>query len=269
MSLGNTLDQTAKMMGRSHDIRFDRLMPGYHDRIRANASDTSSKVVSSNFSTIVVKLTIAMALMAMVIFSAASFYSNFITKGISSTSENIRQIVIGDDVISIPENMIRFHSQRQSHNLNRLDLFVDWPSMKGYQAETAGIFDSMEAGSPILFVSLEPRDMTKDMSGRIDSIYEKFFSGPPIDAGNGLVRQPFAADSAYFSEDLFYEANSPYPYAARCVRDNKQIADPFCIRDIHIGRDLMLTYRFHIKYLPDWLSMDRAVRETFGVMIAK
>ncbi|MGB7286683.1 MAG: hypothetical protein WBC71_07120 [Salaquimonas sp.] len=267
--MANTIEDTARLMGRNHDIRFDRLMPGYHDRLQQSAQTDKKPITSATFPALVIKLCVLMALAAAVIFSAASFYGSIIAQGGHSSSVEIHQVVIGDDVISVPENMIRFRSQRNQNNLSRLDLYAHWPSMQGYNPGNAGIFDSPDTGMPILFVSLEPRDMTKDMSGRISSIYGNFFAGPPIDAGNGLVRRPFSSESAYFSEDLYYEANSPYPFAARCVRQSKQISDPFCIRDIHIGRDMMLTYRFHISLLPDWLAMDRAVRETYSAMLSK
>ena len=267
--MANTVEETARLMGRTHDIRFDRLMPGYHDRIANSANIPQERFVSENFPIMVIKLCLFMAIAATILFSAAKFYGSIIAQGGHSSSMELRQIVIGDDVIAVPENMIRFRSQRNQYNLNQLDLYAHWPSMQGYNSENTFVFDSSDPAAPLLFVTIEPRDMTKDMSGRISSIYENFFAGPPIEAGNGLVRRAFSSESAYFSEDLYYEANSPYPFAARCIHENKNIADPFCIRDIHIGRDLMLTYRFHAEFLPDWLAMDRAVRDRFSAMLVQ
>ncbi len=267
--MANTVEETARLMGRTHDIRFDRLMPGYHDRIANSANIPQERFVSENFPIMVIKLCLFMAIAATILFSAAKFYGSIIAQGGHSSSMELRQIVIGDDVIAVPENMIRFRSQRNQYNLNQLDLYAHWPSMQGYNSENTFVFDSSDPAAPLLFVTIEPRHMTKDMSGRISSIYENFFAGPPIEAGNGLVRRAFSSESAYFSEDLYYEANSPYPFAARCIHENKNIADPFCIRDIHIGRDLMLTYRFHAEFLPDWLAMDRAVRDRFSAMLVQ
>ena len=267
--MANTVEDTARMLGRTHDIRFDRLMPGYHDRIAGNAKSSQERLISENFPAMVIKLCLFMVISATILFSAAKFYGSIIAQGGHSTNVERHQIVIGDDVIAVPENMIRFRSQRNQHNLSQLDLYAQWPGIEGYNADNAAIFDSADPAAPLLFITIEPRDMTKDMSGRISSIYEKFFAGPPVDAGNGLVRRPFSSESAYFSEDLYYEADSPYPFAARCVRENKNMADPFCIRDIHIGRDLMITYRFHARFLPDWLAMDRAVRDHFTAMLVE
>lgn len=265
----NTVEQTARLLGRNHDIRFDRLMPGYYDNLQNAQSEQKPPLVSSNFPALVMKLCIFMALSAVIIYSAAGYYGSIIAKGGHSTSLTHHQILIGDDLVNAPENMIRFRSQRKSGSLNRLDLYLHWPTMSGYSNELADAFNSTNPATPILYVALEPRDMSSDMSGRVGSIYETFFSGPPVDADNGLVRRAFSANSAYFSEDLYYEAGSPYPFAARCIRESDKVAGSFCIRDIHIGRDLMLTYRFHKSLLPEWMGLDNAVRKTFGSMLAK
>ena len=199
--MAKTFEETARMMGRTHDIRFDRLMPGYQDRLQNEAVEKPASI-SHSFLLLLVKVCVVMALIAVALFAAASFYGSLIAKGGNTTSLAQKQYVIGDDVITLAENMIRFKSQRNSPNPVRLDLFMHWPSMEGYSDEKASMFDTLDGSSPIIFVSLEPRDMTKDMSGRVATIYEKFFSGPPIDAGNGLVRRAFSADSAYFSKDL-------------------------------------------------------------------
>jgi len=266
--MANTVEETAKLMGRTHDIRFDRLMPGYHDRLQ-QGKQPSEPAITASFLALIAKVCAFMLVVAGILYYAADFYGEIIAQGGNSTDTSLRQISIGDDVISVPANMIRFRTQRNATNLDRLDLFAQWPAMTGYTAEAAPIFDSMDPAAPVIFISLTPRDMTKDMSGRINAIYEKFFSGPPVDAGNGLVRRAFSADSAYFNEDLYYEMGSPYPYAARCVRENDRIAGPFCLRDIHVGRDTTLTYRFNANLLPQWMAMDQMVREKIAAMIAE
>ncbi len=267
--MANTVDHTAQLLGRNHDIRFDRLMPGYHDRLQESRNGSRPTSVSRDFRNLVFRICAFLAIATSLIYIAASFYGSLIARGSNSPSNTPHQIVVGSDVVTVPENMIRFRSQRASVELARLDLHAHWPSMNGYSETLSEAFNSTDPATPILYVALEPRDMAKDMSGRIGTIYEKFFSGPPVEAGNGLVRRAFSTESAYFSEDLYYEAGSPYPFAARCIRESDQLAGPFCIRDIHIGRDMMLTYRFHSSLLKDWMAMDRAVRETFGSMVAR
>lgn len=266
--MANTVEQAARLLGRNHDVRFDRLMPGYHDRLKNTASSDQTPIVSENFPLLVGKLCLVMAVAAGLIYGAAGYYGSLLAKAGYSASAQLHQVEMGNELINVPENMIRFKSQRRSGSLKRLDLFVHWPTMAGYSEQHANVFNSNDPAAPILYAAIEPRDMTRDMSGRIASIYESFFSGPPVEAGHGLVRRAFSANSAYFSEDLYYEAASPYPFAARCIRESDKTAGSFCIRDIHIGRDLMVTYRFHASLLRDWMALDHGIRDTFTRLLA-
>jgi len=266
--MANTVKQTARLLGRNHEVRFDRLMPGYHDRLHSDAGSEKTPVVSENFPILVGKLCLFMALAAAAIYGAASYYGSLIAMGGHSASDRTHQIVLGNDLINVPENLIRFKSQRRSGDVNRLDVYLHWPSMEGFSDSRVGAFTSTDPATPVIYAAIELRDMSSDMSGRVSSIYESFFSGPPVDAGNGLVRRTFSANSAYFSEDLYYEVGSPYPYAARCIRESDKVAGSFCIRDIHIGRDLMVTYRFHASLLSDWMAMDHAIRSKLTGMLA-
>ena len=285
--MNTAINTTAANYGRSFDTRFDRQMPGYTDRLNGAANNGpasgqgagsgggtggatgDSKIISASFLGLLFKITGFMALAAIVFYFTSSWYGDLVSKGGHTNDVSLRRIVIVNDLVNIPANMIRFASQRNAKSLQRLDLYAHWPSLSGYSDELAKDFDSMADNSPLLFISLEPKSMSKDMTGRIEDIYELFFGGPPVDAGNGLVRRAFSSESAFFSEDLYYEADSPYPFAARCIRESDKIAAPFCIRDIHIGHDLMLTYRFHAKLLPQWMTLDRAVRQKIAAMVQR
>lgn len=266
--MANTVEQTARMLGRTHDVRFDPLMPGYHERLREKANGDQAPVISENFPILVGKICLFMAIATVVIYAAAAYYGSLIAKGGHSASGRVHQIVLGNDLVNVSENMIRFNSQRKSGDLARLDLYLHWPSMEGFSDARSGAFTSIDPSTPIIYAAIEPRDMSSDMSGRVSSIYETFFSGPPVDAGNGLVRRTFSSNSAYFSEDLYYEVGSPYPYAARCIRESDRLAGSFCIRDIHIGSDLMVTYRFHASLLGDWMAMDHSIRTAITGMLS-
>ena len=277
--MNTVISTTAANYGRSFDTRFDRQMPNYSDRLNCTENKNlnpgqgdatgDKKIISASFLGLLFKVSGFMALAAIVFYVLSAWYGELVSKGGHTNDDSLRKIVIVNDLVNVPANMIRFPSQRKAKSVTRLDLYAHWPSLNGYSDELAKDLDSMADNSPLLFVSLEPRTMSKDMTGRIENIYELFFGGPPVDAGNGLVRRAFSSESAFFSEDLYYEANSPYPFAARCIRESDKIAAPICIRDIHIGHDLMLTYRFHTSLLPQWMTLDRAVRRRFAAMIQR
>lgn len=266
--MDSTIEEAARKLGRSSDIRFDRLMPSYHEKMRNRAAEHATPpAIRTGFLLIVLKCLIAMALIAAALFGLSRYYGDMVAKGGHSTDTRLHKVRIGSEMFAIPENMIRFGSHRQSTVSERIDLYLHWPTLEGYTEERAAAFDTLDAELPVIFVSLEPRQMSRDMSGRVQEIYEKFFSGPPVDAGHGLVRRAFSSESAYFMEDLYYEPDSPYPYAIRCIRESDTIADPFCIRDIHIGKATSATYRFHSALLPDWLRIDQLLRKRISAMI--
>lgn len=184
-----------------------------------------------------------------------------------TADETPRQIVVGNDVLNIPANLIRFRSQRNAAQAGRVDLFALWPALEGYSETNAEAFTGAEVNEKLIFVTIEPRTMTQDMSGRIGPIYEKFFTGPPVDAGHGLLKRPLSASGGFGAEELWYEAASPYPYAVRCVRNDAGAGTPYCLRDLHMGRDITVTYRFHSALIGEWMEIEQAVRNRINKML--
>lgn len=182
---------------------------------------------------------------------------------------SMRQIEIGNDVLAVQANHIRFRSQRRNGIVDRADLYFFWPQMSGFTEALENEFNSDTVNPNILFVTLEPRRMSRDMSGRIDAIYRKFFVGAPTSAPGGLLRQNLSTASGYAGEYLVFERSNPQPFVARCVEDSEAGATPYCIRDFHIGRDISVTYRFHISLLDQWMPLDYAIRASINAMIVQ
>lgn len=280
--MARTYDQIASEYGRGFDLNFNRNMPNYHDRANTspdshdplhflvkNNPTPSENVEAASLAKLAIKVTCIMALIAGAFYILAGWYGDVVSKAGHTTDQSTKIFSIKNNFIEVPLNMVRFGHQRNSGSLDRIDLYAHWPNLEGYSEANAADFDSLEDNAPLIFISLEPQNMSREMSGRIDTIYSKFFAGPPIDAGNGLVRRAFSADSAYFSEDLYYEIDNPSPYAARCIRENDKVAASFCMRDIHVGNGLTLTYRFHASLLPKWRALEKSIRAKYNTMIAK
>ncbi len=114
--------------------------------------------------------------------------------------------------------MIRFRSQRRSSSLDRLDLYLLWPEMAGYSEAMKEEFNRTTINPAILFLTIEPRTMSQDMTGRIPAIYAKFMEGPETDAGFGLKRRALSAEGGFGGEELWYEAEQPLPLC-RALRE--------------------------------------------------
>ncbi len=250
------------IVGNGMKSRASSPEPGTSSPDGSRPSAEGSKTRSRKLSTLpILFFTCGLFCLAITLYGLAGLFGEQLSRGGHSASDKKLEMVVANSVLSVPENLIRFSTQRRAGAHQHLELYLHWPSLSGYQDKLRENFSSANNQASLIFLRIEPRSMSLDMSGRIGPIYSKFFNGVPSRGIAGLVRQPLTAEGGFIDEDLYYEAGSPYPFAARCVRVGSTIATPFCIRDIHIGPDLMLTYRFHVKHLPHWIKIDSEIRK--------
>ncbi|MGI9353392.1 MAG: hypothetical protein ACR2O3_17665 [Rhizobiaceae bacterium] len=261
-----TINQSFKFVensaGRQTGAAFDRRMPGHLDRIaREHANEDEKPGLSPKIAKTILVVAAVLLLLSLILYYAALLFGDDISRSGHSASTERLEIVTGNSALRIPANSIRFGNQRKAGSHQRIEMYLHWPTLSGYSDALDGAFSRTGDQSELIFMSLEPRSMSLEMSGRIEPIYSRFFKGKAKSGPAGLVMQPLSADGGFIDEDLFYEAGSPYPYAVRCVRPKSALSTPFCIRDIHIGKDLMLSYRFHVRHLPEWLKIDQSIRK--------
>lgn len=175
----------------------------------------------------------------------------------------VLEIVIGNNVLSVPANMIRFEKARRTGEAHRLDLYLKWPQMTGYTHADRDDFNHRDNLRNIIFVTVEERLMSRDMSGRLEPIYRRLLElpGGPGPAA-GLRVYAFSAESGYLNESLVVgERAGQEAFVARCLTGaaaSESLAG--CERDIHVGDHLSLTYRFPETMLANWRALDAAVR---------
>jgi hypothetical protein len=173
----------------------------------------------------------------------------------------IHEIVIGNNVISAPANAIRFERDRIDRVADRLDLYLHWPDMRGYSEAMRNDFNNLNGVKRIVFVSFEGRMMSRDMSGRFEPIYRALIDRPGTSGPAGITYFNFSKKSGYMNELLAVAARpGSEPFVARCLSgpSAEESLAP-CERDIQIGDDLSLSYRFPIELLNDWQALDQAV----------
>ena len=254
-----TINDMAAKLGRDPRHAFDRTSPR-RDPPESGSTAAPASAVRVGPAKLLSGVSLVLLAFAGVILALAHYAGAEISRGGHSTDTSAREILIGNDVLEVPANVIRFPTQRRAGDVERLDLYLRWPDMAGYTEEAASDFNSPAVNPAIVFLTIEPRSMTMDMSGRIGPIYSKFLAGPEHDAGHGLKRRALDGDSGYGGEELWYETGSPYPFAARCMAPETPGATPYCLRDIHIGRDLTVTYRFHQSLMGEWMALEKSVR---------
>lgn len=203
----------------------------------------------------------AVALASALIAAAGRWLGPAISLGGYSDDPTPREIVIGNNVLSVPANAIRFEEARHDGLAPRLDLYLRWPDLTGYSRAASDDFNNKDDRRDILFLSFEPQAMSRDMGGRFDPIYRSLVVEPGSAGENGLTLYDFRPDTGYLNEMLAV-ASQPKgePFVARCLvaaaaRDS--LAP--CQRDVLVGDELSLNYRFPRELLGDWRSLDAAV----------
>lgn len=172
------------------------------------------------------------------------------------------EIVIGNNVISASANMIRFDRQRRDGVAARLDLYLRWPGLDGYSNAARDDFNHADGSRNIIFLSFEERIMSRDMSGRLEPIYLPMLSRPGKAGPGGTKLYAFDEKSGYLNEALaIADRAEGEPFVARCL-SGESAAESLapCERDIHLGDNLSLSYRFPRELLGAWQNLDAAIR---------
>lgn len=173
-------------------------------------------------------------------------------------------ILIGQDHLRLPANIIRFDDQRRSGRTDRADLYLTWPEMEGYSHENRLRFNDVGQPESLVFLQLSQSTMSRDMSGRVEPIFSHLFEGSPEAGPAGLTLRRLKQNSGYGDEVLLIGTlPDGTTYAVRCILPGPGQASTSadCQRDIHIGDDLSLLYRFSSRLLPQWQAMEQAIRD--------
>jgi hypothetical protein len=176
----------------------------------------------------------------------------------------IHEVVIGNNVLTVPANAIRFERSRRDGIAERLDLYLRWPGMTGYTAATRNDFNNDGGEKKIIFLSFEGQMMSRDMSGRFDPIYRSLIVEPGTPGKGGITFYNFKEKSGYMNEVLAVaDRSGETPFVARCLAgESAEDSLAPCERDILIGENLSLSYRFPKELLPGWRSLEAAVLAT-------
>lgn len=169
---------------------------------------------------------------------------------------------IGLDRLRITANTIRFADQRKHGATERLDLYLLWPEMTGYSKENRRRFDDLTQTQSLIFLQLSQSTMSRDMSGRVEPIYSHLFAGTAESGPFGLSLHRFVPGAGYDGEILLTGSRHDKPvYAVRCLLPGPDgpASGSDCQRDIHVGRDLTVLYRFSSDLLSDWQRIDSAI----------
>ncbi len=224
-----------------------------------NSTTTENfEAVDSGFMLKIFYCFLALAGMSVLISFAGKQLGQSIAMAGHTDDTTLREIVIGNNVLSVPSNEIRFEHERLSGVTARLDTYLRWPTMTGYTDEARADFNHVNQSRNIVFVSFRERTMSRDMSGRMEPIYSSLIVKPGIAGPGETTLYGFREKSGYLNEVLAVgESGTGQPFVARCLTGNAAESSLApCERDIHLGDNLSMTYRFPARLLRDWKSLD-------------
>ena len=233
----------------------------------ATGNDEYAPLVSNRLLTRLIVAVAVLASLTVAISVAGRMLGEHIALAGHTENSDPVDIVIGQDQIRLPANTIRFEEQRQTGRAERIDLYLTWPEMRGYSNAQRGRFNDASRPESLIFLNLSQSTMSKDMSGRLGPIYSHLFDDRPEPGPAGLTLQRLRENSGY-GDEVFFTGIFPdgSDYAVRCMMpaDETQSTSADCQRDIHIGRDLSVLYRFSSRLLPQWQAMEARVRDYLG-----
>jgi len=211
----------------------------------------------------------ALALISLAISLAGKWFGASIAMAGYTDDPTVREVVIGNDVIAAPSNTIRFERARRDGVASRLDLYLRWPAMDGYSEDARSDFNHSRDGKRILFLAFEERIMSRDMSGRFDPIYSSLIVQPGKPGPAGVTLYDFEDKSGYLNEMLAVaQRPGKDPFVARClVGPSAEESLAPCERDVQVGGNLSLTYRFPVELLGEWQALDEAVAARTASML--
>lgn len=174
---------------------------------------------------------------------------------------------IGEDVLTVAAEVLRFSDQRKSGSYNRIELELSWPGMLPL-APNDPVRNTTSRDGRLVFIAIEPRETEFDTADRIATVYQRFLasyqtsmpgSAPAAGEPEGLLRRDFLAGTSYEGDELYFEPGSVHPFAALCFPPDKGKPPLTCLREIRLGKHLIATIRFPISALATWRQLrDRA-----------
>jgi hypothetical protein len=168
--------------------------------------------------------------------------------------------VIGSTALTVSSDLIRFPAARQDGPIDRLDLLFAWPSLSVADEMAAATLRANGEIDPLIFVTVSAQTGALDSTGRLDMVYSRVFSDEAWAGPAGLVGVALSAEAGYEGEELFFEPEGENPFVVRCLASNDAAIAETCMREVNIGGGLTVLYRFDKSLLPEWRTLEAAIR---------
>ena len=211
---------------------------------------------------------IVLMLVAIAVFMLRTYTGMGALGGFSSNTEPTT-IEIAHTRLFVPRNIIRFRDQRESPALSKLDLFVKWPTMKGFTSENAATFQDTNKTTELIFITLEAGKPLHPAQQKLKELYRRFFTNSPWRGPAGLIGNALDSSSGYLSEDVLYAQHDDELFLTRCLQEGKGLTNNLqltCIYEFTFEDGINVYIRFHRSLLADWQALDERVKRLLATM---
>jgi len=177
-------------------------------------------------------------------------------------------IVIGGRAFSIPANHTVYPRARRGGERDSVALYALWPNLSPYTPTRRLDFIENAPDTRRIDIFLERDSALFDEAERFDRIFLPLTVDPEGEpTAFGLTQFAFKDRrqdtplNGYRDEDLFVDLDDgAAKLVLRCFKDTPDMPSPYCRRDVTLTEGVALTYLFKRPYLPQWRSIDEAVR---------
>ena len=208
---------------------------------------------------------------ALILVAAALIYFHGMQQGaLDLVTDTTRvPLEVAGHRFSVPANMLRSGRLRRGGRVETINLALHWPDLAGYSDATAADFISGDPRAPIVYVTISKRLAPLDATARLDTVYARFFTGKPIAGASGLVGRTLSPGSGFDGEVIYFLPSAPQPFVARCPATATPEVPSTCLRDINIGADLAILFRFDRNLLGQWQPLEAGIRRLAADVVAQ
>ena len=169
---------------------------------------------------------------------------------------------VGGKRFLIPSNYIVYSAERQGSQHRRVSLAALMPDFRGFSLAEAHQFADDSARSHVVHLRIWADDLALSEAAQLHRVLLHFVKSPRGQPGSfGLTRYSFRTDNGYRGQDLFVGVYRGQTIVLRCWRAAGTNQAPDCMRDLRLGHNVVLSYRFKRTYLGQWRQIAQGVRQ--------
>jgi hypothetical protein len=188
-----------------------------------------------------------------------SFGGFFASPDRPTDSDQVVTLDLAGQKFLVPQNHVRFADQRRGGEVDRIDVYALWPSMRGFTEAESEEFRDKGDDSQVIYVTLTAPQRLWRPAERFYQIYPYYFAGPEEPGLFGLMRRRMDEGSGLGDHDVYYHQGKDRFFLFHCLRDKSELMPSDCFADKIVEPNVLARFRFRRSMLEDWQAIDAGV----------